>query len=77
MSDARLTTLFFGKRDYDAETARDAAERLRAKPFGYTVTERRLPNGGDFIVETDAPYKVAIQAKQHARWAHRAAEKAI
>lgn len=59
------TTLFFGKREYDARTRDIAAEWLRAQ--GHSVTERFE---GDYQLETGAPHTTAIAAKQHARAVH-------
>ena len=67
---SETTTLYFGSRPYDAKTARDAADRLRAKPFGYTVAERHA-EGGEYIVETNAPRKIALDVKARARAQHR------
>jgi hypothetical protein len=62
--------LHFGKRAYDAETARVAADALRS--CGFAVTERHV-EGGDYLVETNAPRAIALDAKRRARNEHAAA----
>jgi hypothetical protein len=64
MSSASRITLFFGRRAYDAETARIAADALRAR--GFAITEQHVA-AGEYSVATNAPRAIALEAKRRAR----------
>jgi len=58
------TRLILGKKPRDAERQRATAECLRSQ--GYAVTES-CTLAGAYIVDTNAPLRIALTAKRQAR----------
>ena len=62
------TRLHFGTHEYDVRTCAIAEQALTAK--GYTVA-RNDAEWGVNSIETNAPYRIALDVKAHARAQHR------